>query len=179
MQKIEMKLYHINLTEEEREELVRLATTGRHAARKVMRARILLKADEGLKDEQIAEHLDVNVRTVEKARKQCAIEGVEATLTPKARPPGKPRLDGEGEARLVQLACSAPPDGRQRWTLHLLADKLVELDVVDAVSHETVRQLLKKRIETLANTAVLYPPGTKRRVRCGDGRRARGLPATV
>jgi len=154
---IEMKLYHINLTEEEREELVRLTTTGRHAARKVMRARILLKADEGLKDEQIAEHLDVNVRTVEKVRKQCALEGFDATLTPKARPPGKPKLDGEGEARLVQIACSTPPDGRQRWTLHLLADKLVELDVVDSISHEAVRQHLKKRIKTMANTAVLHP----------------------
>jgi transposase len=154
---IEMKLYHINLTEEEREELVRLTTTGRHAARKVMRARILLKADEGLKDKQIAEHLDVSVRTIEFVRKRCALEGISATLTPKKRPPGKPKLDGEGEARLVQIACSTPPDGRQRWTLHLLADKLVELDVVDSISHEAVRQHLKKRIKTVANTAVLHP----------------------
>jgi transposase len=144
LQKIEMKLYHINLTNEEREELVRLTTTGRHAARKVMRARILLKADEGLKDKQIAEHLDITVQTVEKVRKQCVREGIDATLTPKKRPPGKPKLDGEGEARLVQIACSEPPDGRQRWTLRLLADKLVELEVADSISYETVRQCLKK-----------------------------------
>ena len=154
---IEMKLYHINLTEEEREELVRLTTTGRHAARKVMHARILLKADEGLKDEQIAEHLDVSVCTVERVRKRCALDGITAALNPKKRPPPKPKLDGAGEARLVQIACSAPPDGRQRWTLHLLADKLVELDVVDSISHEAVRQHLKKRIKTVANTAVLHP----------------------
>lgn len=147
-----MKLYHIHLTEEEREELVRFTTTGRHAARKVMHARILLKADEGLMDEQIAEHLDVSVCSIERIRKRCALEGITAALNPKKRPPRKPKLDGEGEARLVQLACSSPPDGRQRWTLHLLADKLVELEVIDSISHETVRQRLeKKRAEALAN----------------------------
>lgn len=144
MQMIEMKLYHINLTEEEREELIRLTTTGRHAARKVMHARILLKANEGLKDEQIAEHLDVSACTVERVRKRCALEGITPALNPKKRPPGKPKLDGEGEARLIQIACSAPPEGRQRWTLHLLADKIVELEVVDSISHETIRQRLKK-----------------------------------
>lgn len=147
-----MKLYHINLSEEEREELVRLTTTGRHAARKVMRARILLKADEGTKDEQIAEHLNVTVRTIESVRKKCALEGIDATLTPKKRPPGRTKLNGEDEARLVQVACSEPPDGRQRWTLRLLADKLVELEVADSISYETVRQCLKKkRAEALAN----------------------------
>ena len=175
-----MKLYHINLTEEEREELVRLTTTGRHAAQKVVHAKILLKADEGLKDEQIAEHLNVSICTVERVRKRCALEGIVAALNPRKRPPGKPKLDGEGEARLVQLACSEPPEGRQRWTLHLLADKLVELEVVDSISHETVRQgLEKKRAEALANTTVLHPAETERRVRRGDGRRARSLLSTV
>lgn len=110
-----MKLYHINLTDEEREELVRFTTTGRHAARKVMHARILLKAHEDLQDEQIAEHLDVSVCTVERVRKRCALEGITAALNPIKRPPRKPKLDGEGEARLVQIACSAPPHGRQQW----------------------------------------------------------------
>ena len=144
MQIVEMKLYIINLTEEEREELTSLTTTGRHAARKVLHARILLKADEGLIDEKISEHLNVNVRTVERVRKRCALEGITAALNPKKRPPRDPKIDGEAEARLVLLACSEPPDGRQRWTLRLLADKLVELEVVDSVSHETVRQRLKK-----------------------------------
>jgi transposase len=151
-----MKFYTINLTDREREELIRLTTTGRHAARKVMHARILLKADERLKDEKIAEHLDVSVRTVERVRQRCALEGITAALNPRKRPPGKPKLDGEAEARLVQLACSEPPDGRQRWTLQLLADKLVELEVVDSISHETVRRRLKKRAKTLAHTTVLH-----------------------
>jgi transposase len=141
-----MKLYYINLTKAEREELVRFTTTGRHAARKAMHARILLKADEGLKDELIAEHLNVSVCTVERVRKRCAHEGLSAALNPKASPQRKPKLDGEGEARLVQIACSAPSDGRQQWTLHLLADKLVELEVVDSISHETVRQLKGKTV---------------------------------
>lgn len=152
-----MKQYIINLTENEHEELIRLTTTGRHAARKVMHARILLKAALGLIDERIAKHLDINVRTVERVRKRCALEGVSAALSPKKRPPRTPQFDGEVEARLVQLACSEAPTGRRRWTLRLLADKLVELEIVDSISHETVRQHLKKRIETLANTAILHP----------------------
>jgi len=152
-----MKHYIINLTEKEREELIRLTTTGRHAARKVMHARILLKTDEGLIDELIANHLDINVRTVERVRKRCALEGVSAALSPKKRPPRMPKFDGEAEARLVQLACSEAPMGRRRWTLRLLADKLVELEIVDSIRHETVRQHLKKRVKTLANTAVLHP----------------------
>ncbi len=151
-----MKHYIINLTEEEREELYRLTTTGRHSALKMQHARILLKTDEGLIDEQIAEHLDINVRTVERVRKRCANEGVSATLSSKKRPLRVPKFDGEAEARLVQLACSEAPKGRQRWTLRLLADKLVELDVVESISPETVRQHLKKRVKALANTAVLH-----------------------
>ena len=147
-----MKHYIINLTKEEREELILLTTTGRHAASKVIHARILLKTDEGLIDEQIAEHLDINVRTVERVRKRCALEGVAAALNPKKRPPKAPKFDGDVEAHLVQLACSEAPYGRQRWTLRLLADKLVELEVADSISHETVRQCLKKkRAEALAN----------------------------
>ena len=152
-----MKLYIINLTEEEREELTRLTTGGRHAARKILHAKILLKADDGLADKEISEHLDVSVRTVERVRQRCMLEGLSAALNPKKRSPREPKVDGETEARLIQLACSEPPWGRQRWTLRLLADKLVELEVLDSISHEAVRQHLKKRIKTLANTAVLHP----------------------
>lgn len=151
-----MKHYIINLTEEEREELIRLTTTGRHSALKMLHAKILLKTDEGLVDDQISEHLDINVRTVERVRKRCALEGVSAALSRKKRPRRAPTFDGEAEARLVQLACSEAPKGRQRWTLRLLADKLVELDIVESISHETVRQHLKKRVKALANTAVLH-----------------------
>ena len=106
VQIVEMKLYVINLTKEEREELRRLTTTGRHCALKVLHARILLKADECLVDEQIAEHLNVSVRTVERVRKRCAIEGITAALHAKKRPPKEPKVDGEAEARLIQLGCS-------------------------------------------------------------------------
>lgn len=180
MQKVEMKLYKINLTEEEREGLTELTRTGRHAARKVLHAGILLKADEGLIDEEISEHLSIDVRTVERVRKRCALEGIEAALGPKSRPQREPKIDGHVEARLVQLACSVPPDGRQRWTLRLLSDKLVELEVVDSISHETVRQRLgKKRVEALANATVLHSTGKKRGVCPGDGGRARGLPSCL
>ena len=151
-----MKQYIINLTEYEREELIRLTTTGRHSALKMLHARILLKTDEGLADEEVAVHLDINVRTVERVRKRCAIEGINAAVNPRKRPLKVPKIDGEAEARLVQLACSEAPNGRQRWTLRLLADKLVELDVVESISHECVRQHLKKRVKALANTAVLH-----------------------
>lgn len=151
-----MKHYIINLTQEEREELIRLTTTGGHSALKMLHARILLKTDEGLVDDQISEHLNINIRTVERVRKRCALEGVSAALSRKKRPQRVPKFDGEAEARLVQLACSEAPKGRQRWTLRLLADKLVELDVVESISHETVRQHLKKRVKALANTAVLH-----------------------
>lgn len=180
MQKVEMKLYNINLTEEEREELARLTNTGRHSVRKVTHARILLKADEGLIDKEISEHLNVNVRTVERVRKRCTLQGINAALHPKSRPPREPKIDGEAEARLIQLACSSPPDGRQRWTLRLLADTLVELEVVDSISHETVRQRLgKKRVETLANATVLHSAWERCRVRPGDGGCTRSLSASL
>lgn len=175
-----MKRYIINLTKHEREELVQLTTAGRHAARKMLHARILLKADAGFKDEDICEHLNVSVRTVERVRERCAKEGVEAALNPKKRPPKEPTFDGDTEARLVQLACSRPPQGRQRWTLRLLADKLVELKVVDSISHETVRQRLgKKRVEALAHKTVLYSTREERCVRASHGRRIGGLSSSL
>ena len=152
-----MKRYIINLTKLEREELEQLTTAGRHAARKILHAWILLKADVGFKDEEICEHLNVSVRTVERVRERCAREGIDAALNPKKRPPKEPTFDGDTEARLVQLACSKPPQGRKRWTLRLLADKLVELEVAGSISHETVRQRLgKKRVKALAHTKILY-----------------------
>ena len=177
-----MKRYHVNLSASEREEVRRLTTTGRVAAQKVMHAHILLKADDGLIDEEIAEHLNVGIATIERVRQRCVVEGLAAALDRKKQPlrPDKLKLDGEGEARLVQLACSASPEGRLRWTLRMLADKLVELEIVDSLSHEAVRQRLKKkRPKTLAFSKVLHPSGTKRRVRSRDGRRARSLPTSV
>ncbi|MCP4677403.1 MAG: IS630 family transposase [Deltaproteobacteria bacterium] len=138
------KRYIINLTDGERAELMKITKGGKHAVRKVQRAKILLKSDTGMIDKEISEHLNVNVRTIERVRQRCTLEGVTAALTPRPRAPRKSVLDGEAEANLVLLACSEPPEGRQRWTTGLLKDKLVELQIVDSVGDETVRRTLKK-----------------------------------
>jgi len=145
-----MKVYRVRLEPQEREYLEKLLSKGKAAARTLTHARILLKADEGeagsrLSDEAIAEALDVNRSTVERVRIRCVEEGFEAALRPRPSRQLHPRkLDGAQEAHLVALACSPPPTGRARWTLRLLADRVVELEIADAISHETVRQTLKK-----------------------------------
>jgi hypothetical protein len=181
VQRVAMKRYLVDLTEAERADLRRLTTTGRVAASRVMHARILLKADEGLTDEEIADHCDAGVATIERVRKRFVLEGLAAALERKKQEnPRALKLDGVAEAKLVQLACSAPPPGRRRWTLHLLADKLVELRVVDSISHETVRQRLgKKRAEAVAGRAVPHSARAKRGVRTRHGRRVGGLPPAV
>jgi transposase len=146
-----MKKYIVTLTEDERLSLSSLASSGKAAAKRITHARILLKADaaEGgpaWRDADIALALDVDVRTVERVRERFVEQGLEAALArkPQARPSRPPVLDGDAEARLIALACSRPPEGRARWTLRLLAGRLVELEVVEAVSHETVRRTLQK-----------------------------------
>jgi transposase len=111
------------------------------------RARVLLKADEGKTDEQIADAVDTSLGTAERVRKRFCTGGLDAALSDRPQPPRpqKRKIDGEAEARLVTLACSTPPDGRERWTLELLADRMVRLRYVDgAVSGQTVRRVLKK-----------------------------------
>jgi len=144
------KQYRVNLTEEEQTELSRLVSKGKGNARRMTRARILLLADEkrqegGWKDADIAQALGVHQRTVERVRQASVEEGIEAALN-HTRPttPRKKSLDGAGEARLVQLACSQAPDGHERWSLRLLAEQLIELEVVETISRETVRTTLKK-----------------------------------
>ena len=147
--------YVLKLSKEEREELSRIAKGVRGkraiAAWKVVRAKTLLKCDEGefgpaWSDQRIADALDVTERSIQSWRKKAVLEGPEAALTRKARvtPPVPPKVDGRVEAHITKLACSTPPAGRNRWTLRLLADKVVELEIVDSLSHETVRQALKK-----------------------------------
>jgi hypothetical protein len=140
-----MKKYEVKLSGTEREELEQMVRSGRGAsARAIRRANILLKADEGWTDERIAEAYGVVTGTVHDVRRQCVEAGVAATL---ARKPGyQPQrtLDGKGEAHLIAITCSEPPEGRKRWTLRLLADRMVALGYVEQVSHETVRQTLKK-----------------------------------
>src|ERR1700736_2957375 len=144
-----MKVYRVKLTPEERAQLLEMLSKGKAAARTLTHARILLKADEGvagprLSDEAIADALEVHRSTVVRARIRCVERGFEAALRPRPSRQLHPRkLDGVQEAHLVTLACSPAPNGRGRWSLRLLADKLVELDIVDDISHETVRQTLK------------------------------------
>lgn len=144
------KRYRVTLTDEQRGRLERLIAAGIAPARQLTHARILLKADQGPEgpswiDDRIAEAVEVSQPTVSRVRKQFIEEGLEAALNRRA--PTREylrKLDGEQEARLVALACSTPPEGRARWSLRLLADKLVELKVVEEVSYQTVGRTLKQ-----------------------------------
>ncbi len=140
------KRWIVNLTAEERAGLEELVRRERVSGLKRLRASILLKADEGLTDQEIADDLEVGLVTVERVRKRCCERGVPASVERKPQEnPSRPRkLDGASEAQLVCLACSPPPPGRARWTVALLADKLVELRVFDTVSASTVQRGLKK-----------------------------------
>jgi transposase len=146
-----MKKYVVTLTAEERRSLSGLIAAGKAAAKKLAHARILLKADAAdggpaWPDDRIAEALAVSRATVERVRQRFVEQGPEAALDRKKqdRPSRQPTPDGAAEARLIAPACSAPPKGRAAWTLRLLADRLVELEVVESISRETVRQALKK-----------------------------------
>ena len=144
------KKYPVILSDTERDDLKRLIATGTAPARKLTHARILLKADEsaegaGWVDEKVADAVEVSQPTVSRVRKQYFEEGLEAALN--RRPPKREyhrKLDGEQEARLVALACSQPPEGHARWSLRMLADRLVELEIVEDISHQTVRRTFKK-----------------------------------
>lgn len=157
------KKYIVRLDSTEREQLEHLVKVGKAAAYKRQHAQILLKADIGAdgprwSDSDISEAFDVSTRTVERVRQRLVEGGLEAALSrAKQEHYRLPRLDGDGEAHLVTLACSEPPEGSARWTLRLLADRLVELEVVEAISYETVRQVLKKHHQTVAKTGMVHP----------------------
>ena len=144
------KKYIVTLTEEERRMLQQMLSRGKTAARKLMHARILLKADTaaggpGWNDQAIAETLEVGRATIERVRKAFVEEGLDTALDRrKPRRQYRRKLDGDGEAHLVALACQKPPEGHSRWTLKLLADRMVQLEYVDQVSYQTVRRTLKK-----------------------------------
>jgi transposase len=138
------KKYHVQLTETEREDLQKLLSKGKIAVRRLKRAQILLAAGSGMTDERIASTIQVHVNTVERIRKRFVEGGVEHALNEDPRPGGKQKLDGKGEAVLVALACSEPPKGYARWTMQMLADRLVELKIVDNITDEAVRLRLKK-----------------------------------
>lgn len=143
------KKYVVRLTTDEREHIEKLLRRGRAHARKLLYARILLKADangpDQWTDERIADAFEVSTATVARERRRFCEDGLEVALLPKK--PGRPRrrvLDGRAEAHLIALTCSDPPEGRERWSMRLLADRMVELGHVGSVSYETVRRTLKK-----------------------------------
>lgn len=138
------KKYIVKLDPDEREQLLDLTRKGEIGARKMKRAQILLKADEGWKDADIIKALNTSRSTVERTRKRLVEGGLDQALNEDPRPGQRTKLAGKAEAHLVALACSEAPGGREHWPLRLLADKLVELGVVESISHETIRQTLKK-----------------------------------
>jgi transposase len=145
-----MEKYRVTLTPKERAELEHLVSAGKAAARRLTHARILLLADTAVEeersDDEIVTALGVGICTIGRVRKRLVTEGLERALSPRPQParPGKIKIRGDVERKLVQLACSDPPRGRCRWTSHLLADELVVLGLVESISTETVRQALKK-----------------------------------
>ena len=171
------KRYVVKLNADERVEFERVVRKGMVAGWKIQRAHAILKCDQGpwgqgWSDERIAEAFGCTTRSLESWRKRAVVQGPLALLERKPRlsPPTPPKLDGEKEARLVALACSDPPEGYARWTLQLLAERLVQLEVVASISDETVRRALKKkRLQTLAQSHVVHSTATKRGVRVPDG----------
>jgi transposase len=137
------KKYVVDLTAEEQTTLKQLLQGGKSSARKLTRARILLNADEGLTDEEIATALDVGIATVERTRQRFVEANLEA-LNELPRPGGQRKLSGRQEAHLIAVACTPAPNGQTRWTLRLLAEQAVELGFADSIARETVRQVLKK-----------------------------------
>ena len=144
------KKYRVTLTAEERAELEAMISRGKANARKLAHARVLLQADEADEapartDQEVASALDLSTRTVERVRQRFVEEGIESALSPKpTKRIYRRALDGSQEARLIALACSSAPDGKKRWTLRLLAERVVELGYAESVSHETVRRTLQK-----------------------------------
>lgn len=144
---------HIKLTKEERTELSQLIKSGKHSARVLGRARILLLLDRSQGQErklqEIAEAMLTSIGTVSNVKRRYLKDGLEHGLRDRPRPGAKPKIDGEVEAHLIALTCSEPPEGQARWTLRLLADKLVELELVESISHVAVRDALKKTNSSL------------------------------
>lgn len=176
------KRYVVRLSSEERTELEEIVHRGRQAAHRRRHAQVLLLADEaewgpGLTDRRVAEQVGCSERLVEMIRERCVQEGLQASLERRPRSRERSRvLDGTGEARLVSLACSEPPAGHARWTLNLLGQQLVALEVVPSISPETVRKVLKKHPQILAEAHVVHCRDGQRSLRVSDGGGPGGLP---
>ena len=139
-----VKRYRVTLTDEERERLEGLTRKGTASVRMVRRAQTLLLAAEDRRDEDIAKALRIGVSTVERTRRRCVEEGVEASLRERPRPGARPKLGPKERAYVVALACTKPPEGRHRWSMQMLADKLIELEMVPDITDEAIRLLLKR-----------------------------------
>jgi len=183
---ISVKKYVVRLSADEREQLDALIRKGKSPAQRLLKARILLKADvsqagEGWSDSRIIEALETSPSMVYRVRKQVVEEGFEAVLSRKRRatPAVAPIFDGEKEAKLIALACSQPPKGRARWTLRLLERKVVELKIVERASDSTIGRVLKKHSQAPSARTMGHPAHGQRRVRSGDGRRAGRLHAAT
>jgi transposase len=150
------KIHKVSLTKKERDELKTVVSKGKAAAQTINHARILLKADisesgKNVTDLEIADSLGISISQVERIRTLFATQGLDAAIYRRKLSRTKPRtFDGEDEARLITLACGKAPDGYARWSLRLIADKAVELAIVESISHDTVRRIFKKRNKTLA-----------------------------
>jgi transposase len=137
--------HQVQLTQSERTQLIKLTKKGKTSARKLRRAQTLLLTDAGYKDEEIASMLHLGVATVERTRKKFVEGGLELALNDRSRPGAVKKLDTKAEAFLRATACSNPPEGRECWTMQLLADELEQLQLVESISAETVRRFLKKQ----------------------------------
>jgi transposase len=164
------KAAYVRLTEEQRADLSRrlerVALTGRQRRR----LQILVLADRGQTDDEIARATGAGSSTVERLRKRVANEGLEVALTEKPRSGAPAKLDGKQEAMIVALACSDAPEGCAQWSARLLANRAVEMEIVESISESTVRRLLKKCAQAMAKAVVVHPEG-ERRFRCPHGRR--------
>jgi transposase len=138
------KRYRVTLTDEERQRLEELTRKGKASVRMVRRAQTLLLAADEERDEDIAKALRIGTSTVERTRKRCVEEGVEASLRERPRPGAKPKLGPKERAYVVALACTKPPEGRHRWSMQMLADRLIELEMVPEITDEAIRLLLKR-----------------------------------
>jgi transposase len=183
---ISVKKYVVRLSGEERQQLETLIRKGKSPAQRLLKARILLKADvseagEGWSDSRIIKALDTSASLVYRVRKQLVEEGLEAVLSRKQRatPAVPPIFDGEKEAKLIALACSKPPKGRVRWTLRLLENKVVELEIVDRASDSTIGRVLKKTLSSPIAASNGHPAQGQQRLRRRDGGRAGGLHPTT
>ena len=148
--------YKVELNESERTQLKEIANRGETSARKVKRALVLLKADEGLTDRDIASGLLISASTVGRVRRRFVNEGLQSALNERPRPGQKRKLDGRQEAHLVAIACSDAPQGHTHWTLQLLADKVVAMGFTESICLETVRQTLKKRTQAVDEEEMVH-----------------------